>query len=200
MNYFEVRVNSESNFWKSFTIFSENLLYLDKDIQFNELEFPVSKGDLKAKLLNNDGKVILNQKDILQKKLPDFSEVSYHKILIKDDFAIENLLENINGIEFIPIKLKGDFDVCYYMLYFSNVIDCIDFTQSKYEKYVHSIPVLKEIKIPKNIDGFFLSGWHSGEEWNKHRLLNIVNDKLRLKLLSINKAADFLIFTKVQLI
>ncbi|BDU24197.1 hypothetical protein [Flavobacterium sp. GSB-24] len=200
MDYFEVRIKGESNFWKKFGIFSESLLYLDKDVQFNEIKFPIHKGDLKIKLLNNDGNVILSPKDLFKKKLPDFSEVSYHKILFKNDLLTKNFCENINGIEFVPIELQGDFDVSYSLLNFSTIINCIDFSQSKYEKYIHSVPVLKKNEIPKNIDGFFLSGWHSGEEWNKHRFLNIVNDKLRLKFLSLNNAVDFLIFTKVELI
>jgi hypothetical protein len=172
----------------------------DNEVHLYQLKEPIKNNTIRLKILNDKGEVILNQNGVNKNKLfPDFGEVDFHKILINSNIINKDLFSDIEDIFFLPAFIKGKFKIQYEMLCFYNVIDCIDFEKSAYKKYVHCVPVLKGNKIPQNIDGFFLSGWHSGESWNKYRYLNIVSQKLKDKLSFLGEKSDFLIFTKLDI-
>ena len=53
--------------------------------------------------------------------------------------------------------------------------------------------VLDNVKIPKNIDGFYLSNW------DKYNPPCIISEKLKNTLEKIEKATEILIFDKIEI-
>lgn len=105
-----------------------------------------------------------------------------------------NDLSSINGISFKRVSVHGDFPFNYMVLIFNEVVDCIDNIHSKIEEFdCLSTLVLDESKIPQSVDGFFLKGW------NKYGFYkSIVNENMKMRLLHLYKANDFLRFKEVQ--
>ena len=96
----------------------------------------------------------------------------------------------------MTIEINGLFNYKYKLLFFSKLVDCIDFSKSIFKKYETCIPYLLKSKIPLDVDGFLLSGWNSGIEYYYNI---IVNEKLKTNLMQLEEASDFFIFTKVLL-
>lgn len=78
--------------------------------------------------------------------------------LIREDILNEESFKNSNGVEFFTVKVDGEFEYSYKLLSFTNVVDCVNWEKSMRTQFDFSSKlILAEQKIPKDVDGFFLS-------------------------------------------
>jgi hypothetical protein len=113
--------------------------------------------------------------------------------MIKEDIVNDESFADMKGIETYEIEVDGNFSQKYKLLSFKNVVDCIDWNNSKRAtiEFLSKL-VLDRSKIPNDVDAFFLSNW---DNFGGYR--TIINEKLKDKLCSLKKASDFLIFDKI---
>jgi hypothetical protein len=199
MDYYKLSVTDENKVWKKYAIFDSFFLYNGKEFSFPEVYKQESKlKNLKIQALNPGGVIVKNGEELVKKDLPNFCNIS-RAIILREDLFIEKLFSEIRGIDFYTIKINGQFKYNYKLIYFSNDIECVDFSKSVYKKYVYEMPTLLKSKIRSDIDGFFLSGWNSGQDYDKYNLYPIVNENIKNRLMQIEKSSEFLIFTKMTL-
>ena len=136
---------------------------------------------------------MLNEKEFIQKTAPNFSRIQ-RILLIKETVLKVELCDDLKGVEFISLKGEGKFQNSYKLMNLTNVIDCVDRANSvrKDFDFLSKLVLIKSM-IPKEIDGFFLSGWN---KYNKYD--TIVNENFKNKLLLLEKASEFLIFDKIE--
>jgi hypothetical protein len=197
MHYYKIRITGENKIWKKYIIFAERFMHNNVEINVSktiELKNDVILNNLVIQALDNNGNIVVDQNIYTKQILPDFSKIR-NVFLIKEDILDYKLFENINGIKFITIKIDGTFNHNYKLLYFTNVINCVDYDKSIVGFIDHvSTIVLDKKKIPENIDGFFLSGW---DKYGQFRC--IINEKLKKVLEKLEKANKILLFDKVEL-
>ncbi|AYN04410.1 hypothetical protein [Flavobacterium sp. 140616W15] len=195
MNYYQLRINEENKVWKKYFTFNQYFYYKKEEVKFHlihNLENVVN--NLKIQALNSQG-IVLDQNEFTKSTAPNFNRTQ-SIMLIKDSIFKKELFEDIKGLEFITIQIEGKFQNNYKLMNFTNVIDCVDHVNSIRKQFTFfSKLILLKSKIPKEIDGFFLSGWDLYGEFEI-----IVNDKLRNQLLKLEKVKDFLIFDEIQVI
>lgn len=104
-------------------------------------------------------------------------------------------MSSIKGISLKRVSVHGDFPLDYMAIIFNEVIDCVDNIHSKREEFeCMSTLVLDMSKIPSSVDGFFLKGW------NKYGFYkNIVNENMKMQLLHLYKANEFLKFKEIEI-
>lgn len=194
MNYYQLRINEENKIWKKYFSFDASFFLRGKEIDFTDIYPSKEKIEkLKIQALNSQGFVVLNENEFIKTTAPNFDRMQ-SIMLIKDSILKKELFEDIKGLEFTTIKIEGKFQNNYKLMNFTNAIDCVDHVNSIREGFAFfSKLILLKSKIPKEIDGFFLSGWDLYGEFEI-----IVNEKLKNKLLQLEKASEFLIFDEIQ--
>ena len=194
MKWYKVYLNGENRIWKKCITYSWEFMHENEEINFQEIMGSSSKKECQIKaLVKGKGLTAKSISDFEQIRMPEFAEVS-HLFLIREDVLNINDLSSINGISFKRVSVHGDFPFNYMVLIFNEVVDCIDNIHSKIEEFdCLSTLVLDESKIPQSVDGFFLKGW------NKYGFYkSIVNENMKMRLLHLYKANEFLRFKEVQ--
>ena len=193
MGYYKLRINEENKVWRKYITFSLSFVYKNNEVNFHEINNIENKiNNLKIQALSSQG-VVLNEKELIKKTAPNFSRIQ-RILLIKETVLKVELFDDLKGVEFISLKVEGKFQNSYKLMNLTNAIDCVDRVNSvKKEFDFLSKLVLIKSMIPKEIDGFFLSGW---DKYGKYE--TIVNERLKKKLLQLEKASEFLIFDKIE--
>ena len=188
-----MRINEENKVWRKYITFSLSFVYKNNEVNFHEINNIENKiNNLKIQALSSQG-VVLNEKEFIKKTAPNFSRIQ-RILLIKETVLKVELFDDLKGVEFISLKVEGKFQNRYKLMNLTNAIDCVDRVNSvKKEFDFLSKLVLIKSMIPKEIDGFFLSGW---DKYGKYE--TIVNERLKKKLLQLEKASEFLIFDKIE--
>jgi hypothetical protein len=195
MDYFVIKITGENKVWKKYFIFAERFLSNNNnEVNLSESYIqPLTLNELKIQALNNEGNVVRFQSYFTKEKMPFFCKIK-NMFLIREDIFKEELFKDLNGIEFFTVKVDGEFELNYKLLYFTNVLDCVDFDKSIRTQFDFSSKlVLVKSKIPKNINGFFLSGWNNYGKYH-----SIVDCILKNAVLKLEKASDFLLFGNVS--
>ncbi len=194
MQYFKLRITEEKRVWKNYFIFAERFLFKGNEILFSDAYTQKTILDnLKIQALNNQGDIVKNQDYFMKEKESFFCKIR-NVFLIREDIFKEESFKYSNGVEFFTVKVDGEFEYSYKLLSFTNVVDCVNWEKSMRTQFDFSSKlILAEQKIPKDIDGFFLSGWHRYGQYN-----SIINEKLKNSLLELEKASEFLLFDKVD--
>lgn len=193
MDYYKLRLNEENKVWKKYFVFAERFLCRKNEVNFHEIHNIESKiNNLKIQALNSKG-IVLNENVFIKEVAPIFSRIQ-RIIFIKETVLKEELFDDVKGVEFINLKVEGKFQNSYKLMNLTNVIDCVDRANSvrKDFDFLSKLVLIKSM-IPKEIDGFFLSGWN---KYNKYD--TIVNENFKNKLLLLEKASEFLIFDKIE--
>lgn len=193
MNYYQLRINEENKVWKKYFTFNYFFYHKKKEVKFNLIHNIESKvNNLKIQALNSKG-IVLNEKEFIKGIAPNFSRID-SVMIIKESIFKKDIFNDIEGLNFTTVKIEGKFHNSYKLMNFTNVINCVDNKNSVRAKFAFfSKLILLKSKIPKEIDGFFLSGWSQYDEFEV-----IVNEKLKSKLLQLEKASEFLIFDKIE--
>jgi hypothetical protein len=177
LDFFQLETNEENKIWKKYIIFAERFMYNNEEINLHktiETKNNEILNNLTIQALDNSGNVVKDQNTYKKEKLSNFAKIC-RAYIIKEDILEYELFENINGINFFPVKIDGAFNKTYKLLCFSNIINCVDYDKSIIKDFDFlSKMVLDKNKIPGNIDGFFLSGW---DKYGKNRC--IINEKLK---------------------
>jgi hypothetical protein len=195
MDYFAMKITGENKVWKKYFIFAERFLSKEnKEVNFSDFYLQNSTlSELKIQALNNDGDVVKFQSYFTKEKMPFFCKIR-NVYLIREDIFKEELFNDLTGIEFYTAKVDGEFELNYKLLSFTKVLDCVDFDKSIRTQFDFSSKlVLIKSKIPKNIDGFFLSGWSRYGQYH-----SVVDNKLKNTLLKLEMASEFLLFDKID--
>lgn len=195
MNYYKLRITGENKVWKKYFTYAERFLRNNgKEVTFTTVYYEGNLDNLKIQALSENGDVVKEELFFIKEKMPEFSVIE-RVMLIKEDVIDISAYANLKGVDFYSIKVDGTFSKEYKLLNFTTAVNCIDEVNSKRADIeFFSRLVLNSTKIPNNVDGFFLDGW------NKYgKFTCIVTDKLKDKLLNLNKAKDFLIFDKIQI-
>ncbi len=167
----------------------------DKEINFQRIIDSSSSERYQIKaLIKGKGLIAKSISGFGQIRMPEFAEVS-HLFLVREDILNINELSSIKGISLKRVSVYGDFPLDYMAIIFNEVIDCVDNIHSKREEFeCMSTLVLDMSKIPSSVDGFFLKGW------NKYGFYkNIVNENMKMQLLHLYKANEFLKFKEIEI-
>lgn len=181
--------------WKKCITYSWEFIYEDKEINFQRIIDSSSSERYQIKaLIKGKGLIAKSISEFGQIRMPEFAEVS-HLFLVREDILNINELSSIKGISLKRVSVHGDFPLDYMAIIFNEVIDCVDNIHSKREEFeCMSTLVLDMSKIPSSVDGFFLKGW------NKYGFYkNIVNENMKMQLLHLYKANEFLKFKEIEI-
>jgi len=195
MKWYKVYLNGENRIWKKCITYSWGFIHENEEIHFRKMINSFSTEEYKIQaLVKGKGEIAKSISDFEKVRMPEFAEIS-HLFLIREDVSNIGDLSFVNGISLKKVSVEGDFPFNYMVLIFREVIDCVDSTHSQREEFDYlSTLVLDESKIPQSVDGFFLKGW------NKYGFYDsIVNEKMKIQLLNLYKANEFLIFKEVQI-
>lgn len=194
MSYFIVQINDENKIWKNYFTFSGSF-YLQKEQEINFSDFYKEKlsKNLKIKALDKNGYVVKDYKKLVKEEQPFFDCID-NTLLIREDIFKEEFFKNIEGIEFLTVKVEGNFLFNYKLMSFKKALNCVDFSKSIRSEFdFFSKLVLDSSKIPPTTNCFFLSDWDNYGEF-----YSIVDEKLKEALLKLDKAIDFLQFDKIR--
>jgi hypothetical protein len=194
MRLYKLNINEENKVWRKYFTFAENFICNKEEIKSTDFILkkpPLNNVEIQA--LNN-GNVIRNELFFTKEKMPEFCKIE-NIFLIKEDIFDYEIFSNLKGINFMNIKVYGNFSKDYKLLTFSTAIDCIDEVNSKRGSFEFlSTLVLDELKIPTQLDGFFLKNWNRYGKYD-----TIINEETKEALLSLYKAKDFLIFKEISI-
>jgi len=196
MKWFRILLNEDNKIWRKYIIFREmfscnnNEIEICKNIELKDYN---TLNNLTIHALDHNGKIVNDQKLYEKQILPNFAMIN-NLLLIKDEVYKNIIFESTNEMKTFIVKLAGKFENNYQLMCFENIIDCVDSKKSIRKEFeTFSKMVLDKRKIPKNINGFFLSGWDWYGQYE-----NIVNESLKENLLKLNKASEFLIFEEIK--
>ena len=195
MKWYKIYLNGENRIWKKCITYSWEFIYEDKEINFQRIIDSSSSERYQIKaLIKGKGLIAKSISGFGQIRMPEFAEVS-HLFLVREDILNINELSSIKGISLKRVSVYGDFPLDYMAIIFNEVIDCVDNIHSKREEFeCMSTLVLDMSKIPSSVDGFFLKGW------NKYGFYkNIVNENMKMQLLHLYKANEFLKFKEIEI-
>lgn len=188
MDYFIMNFTTENKIWKGYFPFAYGFLYKEsRNVDFHKIYHHKDFENLKIQALYQGE--IVRDIALIKGKMPFFCKIS-DVFLIREDIFKEELFQDLNGINFFDVRVEGIFPFKYKMLSFQNVLNCVDLEQSVRNQFDFlSKLVLDKSKIPKNINGFFLSNWD-----NYGGFYCIVDNKLKDTLLQLYNASNFLKF------
>jgi len=193
MNYYRLNTNGENKIWRKYFTFAERFILNENEVKAIDFIMQKSVNNIKIQALSN-GNVVKNESFFTKEKMPEFSKIE-NVFFIKEDIIDVSYFSNLNGINFIDIEVDGIFSKGYKLLSFDMIIDCIDEINSKKGSFeFFSTLVLDSLKIPVQVDGFFLKNWSRYGEY-----ITIVNEKLKNCLLRLPKSNDFLIFNEIKI-
>ncbi len=194
MNYYKLGITEEYKVWNKYFTFDYEFFYRNKEIDFTKAYKDNKLEKIKIKALSEKGLHIDNQ-SFLKKDIPPLVNKIDNIFIFRDDIIqdLKQTISEFNDVKFIKVTVSGNFKNDYYMLCFSNVIDCVDFGKStKSEFDFFSNLVLDKTKIPINSNGFFLSEW---SEYGQYT--SIVSETLKNQLLNLTDMKKFLVFDNV---
>jgi len=194
MKLYRLSINEENKVWKKYFTFAERFMCNEEEIESTKFilkQPPYNNNNIKIQALNN-GYVIKDESFFTKEKMPEFSEIE-NVLFIKEDIFDIEAFSNLKGINFIDIKVDGDFSKGYKLLTFDTAVDCIDEVNSKRNSIeFFSTLVFDSSKIPAQVDGFFLKNWNQYGQY-----VTIVNERTKDALLILYKAKDFLVFYEI---
>ena len=192
MKYFKLSITGKNKIWKKYFSFSYRFLLNNNDISFTEYHKLNIFDNLKILALNHQGDVVKDISFFTKEQMPLFRQIT-NIYLIREDIFRKDIFSDAKGVRFLNVDVEGTFPFKYKLLYFCNVLDCVDFKNSIRTSFDFSSKlILDKTKIPSNISGFFLSNWH-----NYGQFYSIVNEELKEMLLNLEKSSDFLLFERI---
>lgn len=197
MKYFKLSINSADSLWRDYRIFG---IYFHDD---SGSELSVKDLFQKKTFTCPPSIRVLEEKRYLKKKTPDYAQVGTDCLLINSTLIDQSEFD-FSGLVLIPVveKKRGD---NYFALCFEQAVDCVNWVESDYERWPDGTspfpwnnprgrffftPVLYREKIPHHLDVFTLENWDGAFNL-------IVNEKVKNKLLSLDEAEIFLVFTEL---
>ena len=192
MKLYRLSINEENKVWRKYFTFAERFMCNEEEIESTEFVLKQPPyNNIKIQALSN-GYVIKDESFFTKEKMPEFSEIE-NVLFIKEDIFYIEAFSNLKGINFIDIKVDGDFSKGYKLLTFDSSVDCIDEVNSKRAQFeFFSTLIFDSSKIPAKVDGFFLKNWNQYGQY-----VTIVNERTKEVLLSLPKAKDFLVFYEI---
>jgi hypothetical protein len=198
MDYYLVKISGSNSIWKKNIVFHEGFFNDNEEIILEDVCNNFNKyPSIFVKALNPNGETVLLRKDLVKKEFPPFFDID-RAIIIKKELLDESIIKDFNDILLLDVYIKGDFDIKYSLLFFKERIDCVNFENSTFNKYQFTLPTLERSKIPKFIDGFYLSDWNNNNKSGRFRYYNIVSEKLKNQILKLDKANVFFEFSKIS--
>jgi len=192
-----MRISSSNSIWKKNIVFHEGFFHNEKEVILDDICNNINKyPSILVKALNPNGETVLLRKNIIKKEFPPFFDID-RAIVIKKELLDKSLILGFNDISFVDVQIKGDFGIKYSLLFFNERIDCVNFEKSVFNKYQFNLPTLQRGKIPKFIEGFYLSDWNNNNKSNRFKYYNIVSENLKNQMLKLSKAKFFFEFIKI---
>jgi hypothetical protein len=196
MRYFQFSLNTDNKVHKEFMQFGIDFYTKNKEI--------IEIKDLYTRHVNCDDMhyIIPLAKGIL----PEFSLTDTKAIIVRGD-VLEKHDVNFSGLDKIPVLLEG-MDITYYVLWFNEFIDCVDWNHSKYEPWPEGSVLkpwhnprgrwfwraaLDSRKLPPDLDVFRLKDWSGPFNF-------IVNEEVRDRFLLMENASLLTNFIELQVI
>jgi hypothetical protein len=153
-------------------------------------------------ILNQDNRFVTYSENIF----PTIGFTDTEAIIIRKKYW-DALNVSFSGLTMIPVNVEVKRDTVYYILWFNEFVDCIDWVCSEYDPWPknHVLQpwqnpkgrwfldaVLDSKKLPSNLDVFRLKDW--GGPFNF-----VVNEKVAESLLLINNAEKFIDFRELKI-
>ncbi|WP_028897473.1 hypothetical protein [Prevotella sp. HUN102] len=196
MNYYKLRTTTENKVWKKYFVIDECFLNNENTVKFHNIynKQNILK-NLYIRALDSKGFVVYDEREFSKTTAPYFCSVE-SIILINDTVFQNDLFDDIKGVNFLPLEIRGSYTSSYKLMQCANITsDCIDEEKSIRKDFTFlSKLILKESEIPKHIDAFFLSGWDKYSQFEV-----IVNERMKERLSKLNHSSEFLIFDRLEL-
>jgi hypothetical protein len=198
MRYFQFNVHADDKLLRNFIF-----LGIDFEIENGER---IEEKALYERYLNGCPMALLRV-SVMNKRRNTLPEISFvgtqALVVLKGSF--DNLGTSFLGLTTIPVMVER-FEVIYYVLWFNECVDCVDWDHSEYHPWPEGTilspwhnpranwfirPALDKTKLPENLDVFRLKEW--GGPFNF-----VVNEKVAEKISTINNAEKFVDFRELD--
>ncbi|MDR2624941.1 MAG: hypothetical protein LBC37_01250 [Zoogloeaceae bacterium] len=198
MRYFQFNVNEDEKNYEKIIIFG-----IDFEVENGER---IWVEELFERHLNGHPMALLRILKMNKRKrlLPEIGYTDTSALIVRKD-CFDALETKFLGLTTIPVMAER-FEVIYYVLWFNECVDCVDWDHSEYYPWPEGTvlrpwhnpranwfirPALDKTKLPENLDVFRLKEW--GGPFNF-----FVNEKVAEKISTINNAEKFVDFRELD--